>query len=317
MDVDLLRAQSGPAASRRKTAMATDPTPAPPSFGRSLTALVLGAIGIGFAPLFVRWSDVGASATGFWRLTLALPFLLAWTAFAPGPSPSRITRGEWIFILLGGAFFAGDLAIWHTALRITSVANATLETNLSAILVPLFAWLFLRQKIRGSFLVAIILALVGVVLLVGRNAHISAQTLHGDALGTFSSVFYSGYLLSVKAARDRGSPTALIMIVSGLMTAAALLAIALLAGETVLPTSLHGWLIVLSLALVSQLGGQCLIAYALVGLPASFASVGLLVQPAAATVAAWVFLGESLAPGQLAGGVILASGLWLARRAAI
>jgi drug/metabolite transporter (DMT)-like permease len=52
----------------------------------------------------------------------------------------------------------------------------------------------------------------------------------------------------------------------------------------------------------------------LVALPASFAAVSLLWQPAAAALAAWLLLGESLTPWQFAGAVILGGGLWLARR---
>jgi drug/metabolite transporter (DMT)-like permease len=285
-----------------------------PSFRSGLVALLLGATGIGFAPLFVRWSDVGASATGFWRLLLALPFFIGWAWWTREHGAARLRRAEWIFILLGGAFFAVDLAIWHSAIRLTSVANATLETNLSAVLVPLFAWLFLRQRIRGMFLLALVLAVTGVVLLVGQRAHLSATTMRGDELGLFSSLFYSGYLLSVKAARDRGSSTAAIMIVSGVMTAAGLFALAVAGHERIVPVTPQGWLVVAALAAVSQIGGQALITYGLVALPASFAAVSLLWQPAAAALAAWLLLGESLTPWQFAGAVILGGGLWLARR---
>jgi drug/metabolite transporter (DMT)-like permease len=69
-----------------------------------------------------------------------------------------------------------------------------------------------------------------------------------------------------------------------------------------------------ALALISHLGGQSLIAYALASLPAQFASVALLVQPATAAVAAWLILGESLGLLQMLGGVILLGGIFLARR---
>ena len=37
----------------------------------ALVALFAGAIGIAFAPIFVRLSEVGPVATAFWRLALA------------------------------------------------------------------------------------------------------------------------------------------------------------------------------------------------------------------------------------------------------
>lgn len=59
----------------------------------ALVALALGACAIGCAPLFVRLSPVEPTATGFWRLALALPFLFALRFFIhrlPLPStPSK------------------------------------------------------------------------------------------------------------------------------------------------------------------------------------------------------------------------------------
>jgi drug/metabolite transporter (DMT)-like permease len=290
-------------------------TRALPSFRRSLLALVLGAMGIGFAPIFVRVSEVGPTATAFWRLLLALPFLLVWTAFSP-QTRTRSGPFPWFLILAVGAFFAGDLAVWHASVRLTSVANATLETNFSAIFVPLFLWMAFRQKITTRFFLALLIAIGGTILLVGQNAHISPLTFRGDALGIGSAVFYSGYLLSVKTVRERGLPTAVLMILSGLVASAFLFLIALFLHETLLPVTPQGWLTLISLALVAQIGGQTLIAYALFRLPASFASLVLLVQPATSALAAWLLLGETLSPAQFAGAVILAAGLWLARREA-
>ena len=71
----------------------------------------------------------------------------------------------------------------------------------------------------------------------------------------------------------------------------------------------------LGLALVAQVVGQGLIAYALAYLPASFGSVVMLLQPLAAAVyAAWI-LGERLTATQFAGGAIVLAAIVLANRA--
>lgn len=280
---------------------------------RSLLALVAGAIGIGFAPIFVRFSEVGPSATAFWRIVLALPLMGLWAASTFG-GQLRPKAKDWATLALVGACFATDLAIWHWSIKYTSVANATLEANLAAIFVVLMGWLFFGTRVSRRFLGAMTVALAGTALLVGKNANITPETLKGDALGVLSAVFYGGYILSVKAARDRGISTVTIMMVSGVITAIFLLPAAWLSGETIVPSTTKGWLTVAGLALVSQFGGQTLIAYALARLSAAPASLGLLIQPATAAIAAWVILGEALAPAQLAGGVILLVGLWMARR---
>ena len=281
--------------------------------GRSLTALVLGAIAIGFAPIFVRFSEVGPTTTAFWRIALALPLITLWCA-----RERRHGSGEklpWMLLALVGLMFAMDLSIWHWSIHFTTVANATLLTNLAAVFVPLLAWLFFRQRVSRKFVIAMVIAITGTVLLVGKNAHISPTTLRGDALGVTTALFYAGYILGVKAARDRGVGTGSIMFFGGVVTAVILLAVSLLTEDRLFPVSAKGWIVLCALGWISQLGGQSLITYSLAKLPASLASLGLLIQPATAAIAAWVLLGESLAPAQLAGGTILLIGLWLAKGA--
>ena len=60
--------------------------------------------------------------------------------------------------------------------------------------------------------------------------------------------------------------------------------------------------------------GQGLIAYALAHLPAAFSSVSLLFQPVMAALFAWLLLAEPLVPLQIAGGVVVLAGIYLARR---
>jgi drug/metabolite transporter (DMT)-like permease len=81
-----------------------------------------------------------------------------------------------------------------------------------------------------------------------------------------------------------------------------------------IPHSAAGWWILVGLALVSHAAGQGLIAYALAHLPAAFSSVSLLFQPVMAAIFAWLLLAEPLAALQIAGGVVVLVGIYLARR---
>jgi drug/metabolite transporter (DMT)-like permease len=99
------------------------------------------------------------------------------------------------------------------------------------------------------------------------------------------------------------------------ITAVLLLPVALLSPQPMLPQAASGWLVLAGLALVSQVLGQGLIAYAFAHLPASLSSVSLLIQPVVAALAAWAIFGEAVGAAQLVGGAIVLAGIWLARRA--
>ena len=275
--------------------------------------LLAGGCAIAFAPIFVRLSDTGPLASAFWRTALATPLLWLWMLRYTGDRPGVTLRPSGA-VLLAGLFFAADLAVWHFSIVWTSVANSTLLANLAPIFVTLAMWLFWRTKVTRTFLVGMFVAMAGMFVLVGPNFATGGLRLLGDALGALTAVFYAGYMLAIKNARDAQASTARLMAWSTLVSAVALLPLALLAPHPFWPSTPAGWLPLLGLALVSQILGQGLIAYAFAHLPASLSSVSLLIQPVVAALAAWAIFGEPVGVVQLAGGAIVLAGIWLARK---
>jgi drug/metabolite transporter (DMT)-like permease len=281
--------------------------------GSPLIALFSGAICIALSPIWVRVSEVGPTASAFWRVLLAVPLL--WTLFfSLKTKETKIIPPQWGTMLAAGVAFAGDLAFWHWSIRFTSVANSTLLANLASIFVTLAAWILWKQRPSAMFLAGLAAALAGVGLLVRASLGSSPTALLGDGLGLVTALFYAWYLLSVKGLRDRGAATLQLMAVTTTLTAAILLPVALASGEALLPPTATGWLKLLGLAWISHAAGQGLIAYALAHLPAGFSSVGLLLQPVMAALFAWTLLGEPLSALQVAGGLVVLAGIALARR---
>ncbi|MCB1128533.1 MAG: DMT family transporter, partial [Verrucomicrobiae bacterium] len=133
-------------------------------------ALLAGAVCIGLAPAWVRWSEVGPVATAFYRLALALPILGLWARrerarVAPaGPGPSF---RNWV--IAAGTCFALDLGAWHLSIQWTSVANATLLANFAPMVVTLGAWWFLGERVGTRFFAGMFIALTGAWLLTGAG----------------------------------------------------------------------------------------------------------------------------------------------------
>jgi drug/metabolite transporter (DMT)-like permease len=286
--------------------------------------LLAGGCAIAFAPIFVRLSDTGPVASAFWRCALAVPFLWAWLWTHPSPSGAQgVQRGvgerraegkSFTPLLLAGIFFAGDLGIWHWSVVWTSVANATLLANLAPIFVTLAGWVLWRRQVTRTFLVGMFVGIAGMFILVGPNFSVGGTQLAGDALGALSAVFYAAYMLAIKEARDANASTARLMAWSTTITAIVLLPVALVSPQPFWPGGVNGWVVLLSLALVAQVLGQGLIAFAFAHLPASLSSVSLLIQPVVAALAAWMLFGERVGPAQFVGGAVVLTGIWLARR---
>ena len=279
----------------------------------AIAALLAGATCIGTSALFVKVSEAGPISTAFWRVFLALPFLWIWASMDAHKAPSAAHNPHGL-MFAAGFFFAGDLAVWHSSIVLTSVANATLLANLAPIFVTLAAWLMWRKKPKLMFLGGLAAALTGVMMLIGGDFSHSGKALLGDVLGVVTAMFYAAYQLTVTRLRGTVS-TARIMAVSSVVTGALLLPIALLSGEIFLPLTITGWAKVFGLALISQVAGQSLIAYAMAHLPATLSSVGLLLQPVMAGLFAWILLGETLGAVAIAGAVLVLIGIRIATQA--
>jgi len=275
--------------------------------------LLAGGCAIAFAPILVRLSDTGPVASAFWRTALAAPLLWAWLArpAARDAAPVAISRRA---LVAAGLFFAADLGVWHWSIVYTSVANSTLLANLAPIFVTLAGWVFWRRSVTGTFLAGMVLALAGMFILVGPNFSTGGTRLLGDALGALTAVFYAGYMLAIKSARDARASTVRLMAWSTTITAVALLPVTLLSPQPMFPHSAGGWWVLVALALVTQIMGQGLIAYAFAHLPASLSSVSLLIQPVMATLFAWLLFHEPVGAAQYLGGAVVLGGIWLSKR---
>jgi drug/metabolite transporter (DMT)-like permease len=281
-------------------------------------ALLSGGIAIGFAGILMRLSDVNPVASAFWRMALATPLLWAWAFVVRKQDEAGGKRTDFtLALILAGIYFAGDMAIWHLSLHYTTVSNATLLSNFAPVFIALWMWVAHRARFARTFIAGLAIALAGAVMLVGPNAGGNTSggdtKLLGDALGLASAVFYAAYQLVIKDARNQYS-TARLMAWSTTITAIALLPFALMSPGAFWPAQLSGWLPLLGLALLAQIGGQTVIAYASAHLPASLSSVSLLIQPLTATIAAWIIFTEVISPVQMAGGALLLWGIYLSKR---
>lgn len=284
---------------------------------KALTSLIVGAIVIALAPIFVRLSEVDPIATAFYRMALALPFFVMWGLV----SQSKGVAIDWRKIALpksrltwvAGFCFAGDLALWHWSIHYTSVANATLMANLAPIFVTLFAFVVLRHRFKWSFIFGIAAALLGAVLLIQGGLSFGTGSLLGDGLGIATAMFYAGYIIAVSELRKSES-TFSVMLSTTWVSSLFLLPLMVMTESQFVPNSSYAWMVLILLALLPQCLGQGLIAFGMAHLPAAYSSISLLVQPVAAALLAWSLLNEGMGPVQIVGAVVVLAAITFCHR---
>lgn len=286
----------------------------------SFVALLLGAAALALGGVFLRHSELPPTASAVYRVALAIPifFLLDRLAARAEPVGTTLSKPEHmpgipIKLVLVGFIFSGNLALYHWSMTLTTLANSNLLANLAPIFVVLGSGLFLGKKFSAGFLFGMLFALAGAFILIGHRLDFGSNYMTGNLLGLLTAVFYGSYLLAVSLVRSNYR-TMTVMAWSSVGTLIVLLPITLLRGESLVPHTLHGMLMLLALAVVSHVGGQGLIAYALAKLPAALSSITLLVQPVIATVlGAWLFH-EYLSGPEFVGAAVILIGIVTARR---
>ncbi len=272
-------------------------------------ALLIANVALAFGPWFVRATEVGPVAAGFWRLSLAVPFLVLLAA-QQGARPTRLGRGVWVGLIAGGVCFAADLGSWHLGILRTTLANATLFGNAATLMFPIYGFLVARTWPTRTQGWALMLAAAGAALLLGRSYQLDAKNLAGDLLCILAGLLYTVYFILMARARTTLAPLSA-LVLSTLAGIVPLLVFALAMGERIVPVH---WGPLIGLALCSQVLGQGLMIYALGRFSPLVIGIALLIQPVVAGTVGWIVYGERLGLPDLVGVVMVAIALVLVRR---
>jgi drug/metabolite transporter (DMT)-like permease len=274
----------------------------------AFAALILANVFLAAGPWFVRLTDVGPVSAGFWRLALAIPFL-AFLAWRQSGGAAAWDRRLIALIVIGGLFFAADLASWHEGILRTKLANATLFGNFASFLFAIYGFVLLRALPGRVQAFALLLAVAGTALLLGSSFELSPRNFTGDLFAILAGIFYTFYLIAVDRAR-RAMPPFPVLAIATAAGALPLLLFALVLGETVLPGD---WTPVVTLSLSSQVIGQGLLVYAMGHLSPIVVGLGLLTQPVVAALIGWLAYQERLSAGDWIGGILVCAALVLIR----
>ena len=274
--------------------------------------LSLGAMLIGFAPIFVKWSLLSPSAIAFYRMFLTIPFLFGLNYLLNGRLKFQVkNKLTIIYAAFASLAFTTDLTLWHYSMGITSVSNATIIVNSAPIFVAILSFIFFKEKLSKGFVISFLVTYLGIVgLIYYSNNYINGKVL-GDILCMIAAFFYAVYLLVIARLGKENSLN--IIFYTTLFCCLFSIVPMLIEGGDIFPSSNFEWINLLLLAVLCQLGGQYLITHAIGKISASEGSIGLLMQPITATILAAFLFNEILNITQIIFVFVALFGIYLAR----
>jgi drug/metabolite transporter (DMT)-like permease len=271
-------------------------------------ALVATIAGISWSAILVRWADVPGPSSAFYRVLIAGIVLIPWRLVRGSTRP--VDRRAAAVAILGGVFFALDIALWNTSVMYTGAAIASILGNNTPVFVGILSWILFRKRPRGSFWIGLSLSLAGcLTIMFGPAAGGSVRiTWFGNLLAVGGSAFFAAYLVTTQRVRQSMDTLTFntLAIAGSILT---MLIVCLALGLPLSGYSAKTWAALVALGLVSQLGAYYALVYALGHLPATITSVGLLAQVPCTAALAWLLLGEPLTPVQIAGAVVVLAGI--------
>lgn len=269
-------------------------------------ALVVGIICISIFPVLVKLELAPPVVSGFYRMGVAAALLLPYTLIS---GKMKIPSGKLLLLtLLCGFIFALDVAVWNVAIQQSTATQATLLTNLSPVWVGVGALFFLRNKPTINFWIGTLIAIFGMMILVGFQIFLNLDFNLAFIFAILSGMFYAVYMLVSKNVLY--DMEVLPFITLSTTTSAIVLAVMSYAnGESFIGYSSEGWLVFLVQGIICQLMAWLLLGYATKYMRATRVSVSLLGQAILTAVLAWIFIGETISWKMVFGGIILLFGI--------
>ena len=154
-------------------------------------SLIIGILCISFSPIFVKLADAPAITSGFYRI------FIGWLCLAPyciARVNLRIARKELIIALIGGVIFGADIAVWNISILKITATVSTLIANLAPVWVGLIAYILFKKRAGKLFWTGTLIAIFGMVVLVGYQNIITLKFNAGILLALLASLFYAIYI---------------------------------------------------------------------------------------------------------------------------
>lgn len=270
--------------------------------------LVVALLAVSTSSIIARFlPEVSSIVISLWRLVFASVAVWIYSLFK---TQSRIKKQNIIPFVLSGFLLCLHFVCFYQAVKLTSIANATLL----GITAPMFTLLIERFVFKRIFkkivFIGFAVALVGTIMITGMNFSLTTDSELGKLYGLAAALCIAiVYLLANKIRTDTStvSYTRLLYLIAAML----LFVIATTNGENIFELNKSDYLWLLALGLIPTILGHSLLYYGIkFTSPTIIASVPL-GEPVIASILAWMIFLEKVPFITLVGGVLILFGVYL------
>ncbi len=276
--------------------MTTTPAATPSTAAADAKDLSRGLIGAGIAvcawstgTILAKYIDMGSLAIGFYRFAFFALVLIAWMRVRGTPFRVRVIRDS----MWGGIALGADIALFFSAVKLTSIVNATIIGSMQPIVVGVVAARFFGEKIGLRNVAWSAVALIGTVVVVAAGASDDTSDLRGDLLALAAMLSWSAYFITSKNSKKKMTSTEF-TAGTALWTMAICAPLGFVFGQDMSWPSATNWGWLVLMAATSGLIGHAMMNWSLVRIPLWVGSTFTLLIPVFSALLAWIVLDETV-----------------------
>jgi len=275
--------------------------------------LLVGVLSVSFAAIFIRLAEAPPLVIATYRLTIAAVILIPIAKIKSRDSLKQLSRHDWLLILLSSVFMALHFGLWITSLSYTSIASSVVLVTSHPAFVAVISYFLWQERLNKLTIGGIVVALIGVILINYGGFTFGSQAILGDLLALIAGFAMGAYLLiggQLRACVDILSYLTIIYTCAAVI----LLITTLLSGHNLFGYSPPTYTMMILLAIVPQLIGHSCLNLAVRLIPVTLVSVAILGEPVGATLLGYIILGETPTLNEIAGSILILSGIFIVLR---
>jgi drug/metabolite transporter (DMT)-like permease len=268
-------------------------------------AALLAVTAWGIGPIFNKALSVSTSSIVFYRMLFGLPIMILMAYLNGGSLNMAVIRKA----ALPGTIFGLSFITGFAAVKMTSVANATMVGTLQPVLVLFVAPKIFGEKITKKKSAFSVSAMIGVLVVVMAAASTSGAHLNGDLLAVLNVGIWTTYFVISKQRRNEGIHSWSFLAAVFFCAAIIVLPYGAITSNDLGAMHVSDWWYIVGMAVGPGVVGHGMMTWAQGHIDVSLASMLGLISPVISSVLAWFFFEQSLTPLQLMGGVIVLASL--------
>jgi drug/metabolite transporter (DMT)-like permease len=293
------------------------------TFSRGFLIAIIATILWSFTGILISYLSkayaLPSLVLAFWRdLFVSLGLVVVFLIITP--ARLRLGREYWLFMVAYGLILAFFNSMWTFSVQFNGAAVATVLAFSSPAMTAILARFILKEQLNIIKVVSIFLSLAGTTLVSGVFSASAWQVnAAGITFGLLTGFFFACYNMMGKTASNKSIDSWTSLLFSFLAATAFLFLFNLISNTTRtqapfanflwLGTSVSGWSILFFLGVVPTVGGFGLYSMSLGYLPATVANLIATLEPALTAIWAYFLLNEQLTTVQLAGSLLIFSGV--------